>query len=120
MTDHEKEGGRVPVQMVIDPETGEDITAKVIATRLRELEIFADGRIDEAGKKAAAAPESTMRIFKEYYWLLHERIGVGSIGPATAAAGPLLETKQRELAERLGIDYETILESGSLTSGIQT
>ena len=45
---------------------------------------------------------------REFYEAAHgeiyKRLGVGSIGPATAAAGPLMREKMWELAEALGID----------------
>jgi hypothetical protein len=101
------EGSKPPreaVQMVIDPETGRDITAEHISRRLEELEAVADGIIRRAREIAEAAPERLREIYETAHWEIYERLGVGSIGPATAAAGPLLMDKQWELAEALGIE----------------
>jgi hypothetical protein len=95
---------REMVQMVIDPETGRDITAEHISRRLEELEIVADRIIRRAREEAEAAPGKLREIYEAAHREIHERLGVGSIGPATAAAGPLLMDKQWELAEALGIE----------------
>lgn len=84
------------VQRVIDLDTGEDITARYVSRRLRELE------------ELALDPTRRDEIHQRYESEMHERIGVGSIGPATAAAGPLLGEKKRELAIRLGVPEENI------------
>lgn len=101
--------GRIPpreelVQMVIDPETGRDITAEHISRRLEELDAVADGIIRRAREMAEAAPGRLREIYEAAHWEIYERLGVGSIGPATAAAGPLMMDKQWELAEALGIE----------------
>ena len=101
------EGRKPPrevVQMVIDPETGRDITAEHISRRLEELEAVADGIIRKAREMAEAAPGRLREIYETAHGEIYERLGVGSIGPATAAAGPLLMDKQWELAEALGIE----------------
>jgi len=92
--------------MAIDPETGEDITEKVIAERLVELEKIADVMIADAVRKYKDDPSKKDQIFNDYYWVLHYKLGHGSIGPATAAAGPLLYAKQEVLAEKLEVDME--------------
>jgi hypothetical protein len=94
------------VQRVIDLETGEDITAKHISERLGELENLADKLIERAVEELTSDPASREEIYKRYELELHERIGTGSIGPATAAAYPLLSEKKLELAQRLGVPEE--------------
>ena len=96
------------VQRVIDLETGEDITAKYVSKRLRELEELADGLIEKAIEELTLDPGRGDDIYERYESEMHERIGTGSIGPATAAAGPLLSAKKYELAQRLGVPEENI------------
>ena len=103
----EDEGCETPrdmIQLVIDPETGRDITSEHISRRLEELELLADGIIRRALVEAEAAPGRLREIYEAAHWEIYERLGVGSIGPATAAAGPLMMDKQWELAEALGIE----------------
>ncbi len=96
------------VQRVIDLETGEDITARHISKRLRELEELADRLIEKALEEFTRDPARRDEIYERYESEMHERIGTGSIGPATAAAGPLLSSKKYELAKRLGVPEENI------------
>jgi hypothetical protein len=96
------------VQRVIDLDTGEDITARYVSRRLRELEELADELIEKAVEELALDPTRRDEIHQRYESEMHERIGVGSIGPATAAAGPLLGEKKRELASRLGVPEENV------------
>jgi len=96
------------VQKVIDLDTGEDITGRYVSRRLRELEELADQLIEKAVEELALDPTRRDEIYQRYESEMHERIGVGSIGPATAAAGPLLGEKKRELATRLGVPEENI------------
>jgi hypothetical protein len=91
------------IQKVIDPETGRDITSKYISERLKKLEIIADNIIQLAQEEAEVTPEKVKEIYEWAYWELHNSLGMGSIGPATAAAGPLLSDKQIELADSLDI-----------------
>ncbi|MBC8463111.1 hypothetical protein H8D76_02015, partial [Candidatus Bathyarchaeota archaeon] len=91
------------VQKVIDLETGEDITARYISRRLGELEELADELILKAVEELALDPAGRDEIYERYDSEMHERIGTGSIGPATAAAAPLMNEKKRELARRLGV-----------------
>ncbi|MHA1379482.1 MAG: hypothetical protein ACTSRG_14005 [Candidatus Helarchaeota archaeon] len=86
-----------PTQMAIDPVTGEDITGKVIHQRLGELTILADNIIEFAIWRWEHNPENKMDILKEVDNYLREKIGCGSIGPATAAAAPLMEEKLNKL-----------------------
>jgi len=76
------------VQKVIDLETGEDITARYISKRLVELEKLANTIIDRAMEELTRDPANRDEIYERYKSEMHERIGVGSIGPATAAAVP--------------------------------
>ncbi len=94
---------RVPVQMAIDPITGRDITGEVISRRLKELEVVANEIIKIALEKIKKEPEKKKEIYEEAYWEIHQELGMGSIGPATAAAGPLMYKKMDELAEQLEI-----------------
>ena len=73
------------VQRVIDPQTGRDITAEYISARLKELEQHADELIKDAIDKVAKQPMKTKEIYEKTYWEIHEKLGMGSIGPATAA-----------------------------------
>ena len=91
---------------VIDLKTGRDITGEYITQRLRELEILADKIIQNAASDAEADPESKRKIYETTYREIHERLGSGSIGPATAIASGLMEEKKEELADVLGIKTE--------------
>ena len=93
----------VPVQMVIDLETGKDITGEYISQRLVELGILADQIIKDAASDAEAHSENVRRIYDTTYWEIHEKLGTGSIGPATAVASGLMTEKKEELADVLGI-----------------
>ena len=93
----------VPVQMVIDLETGKDITGEYISQRLVELGILADQIIKDAASDAEAHSENVRRIYETTYWEIHEKLGTGSIGPATAVASGLMTEKKEELADVLGI-----------------
>jgi hypothetical protein len=95
------------VQKVIDLETGKDITGEYIGTRLKELEEIADNMIIAAKSECEAkTPQETKTIYERTYWEIHEKLGMGSIGPATAAAGPLMYEKMEKLANELGIAEE--------------
>lgn len=96
------------VQRVIDLDTGEDITARYVSRRLHELEELADEMIEKAVEELALDPTRRDEIHQRYESEMHERIGVGSIGPATAVAAGLLSNKKRELARRLGMPVEDI------------
>lgn len=96
------------VQKVIDLDTGEDITARYVSRRLRELEELADQLIEKAVEELALDLTRRDEIYQRYESEMHERIGVGSIGPATAVAAGLLSNKKRELATRLGVPEENI------------
>lgn len=90
-------------QQVIDPKTGRDITGEYINQRLKKLEIVAENIIQAAIKKFNQDQSNKKNIYQEAYWELHEKLGMGSIGPATAAAGPLMGKKKQKLAEVLAI-----------------
>jgi len=95
------------VQKVIDLETGKDITGEYIGKRLKELEKIADYMIIAAKNECEAkTPQETKAIYERTYWEIHEKLGMGSIGPATAAAGPLMYEKMEKLANELGIAEE--------------
>jgi hypothetical protein len=100
------EVNEIPVQRVIDLKTGRDITGEYITQRLRELEILADKIIQKAASDAEADPESKRKIYETTYWEIHERLGSGSIGPATSVASGLMEEKKAELADVLRIKTE--------------
>ena len=54
------------------------------------------------------------RFERRFYYVkskmseMHEKIGQGSIGPATAAAGPLMSETERKLARLLDLDEAMI------------
>ena len=94
------------IQKCIDPTTGKDITAEHINQRLKELEIVANNIIENAIDEFKNNPDKKKTVYEKYYWELHQKLGVGSIGPATAAAGPLMYSKMDELAFNLNISED--------------
>ncbi len=84
---------------------GKDMTGDVINKRLKELEIAADEIIHFTLWRWEHSPEEKDKIFKETEDYLVQTIGQGSIGPATAAAGPLLEKKINELHDLYKKNY---------------
>lgn len=94
------------IQKCIDPITGRDITAEHINQRLKELEIVANNIIENAIMEFKNNPEKKKTVYENHYWEMHQKLGVGSIGPTTAAAGPLMYSKMDELAEILDISRE--------------
>jgi len=94
------------IQKCIDLSTGRDITAEHISERLKELEKLASDIISKAIQDYHKNPENSKIIYEKYYWEIHQKLGVGSIGPATAAAGPLMYSKMDELANILKISME--------------
>lgn len=94
------------VQKVIDLKTGKDITGEYISQRLGELEILEEDIIKNAIREAEANPNHSREIFKKTYWEIHERLGSGSIGLATAVASGLMEEKKMKLADALEIKSE--------------
>ena len=98
-------------QKVIDLETGRDITGEYIGRRLKELEELADNLILSAKNKAKDKTlQEKKELYEKTYWEIHEKLGMGSIGPATAAAGPLMYEKKDLLADELGIPKEERIE----------
>ena len=93
-------------QKVIDIETGRDITGEYIGKRLQELEIIADNIIALAEKKYRKNPQRKMEIYRNAHEEIHQKLGMGSIGPATAAAGPLMYEKKDALAKILSISED--------------
>ena len=93
-------------QRVIDPTTGKDITGEYINQRLKELEVIVDKIIQAASIELKRDQSNKTNIYQKAYWEIHNRLGMGSIGPATAAAGPLMERKKLKLANVLVIQYE--------------
>ncbi len=94
------------IQKCIDPITGRDITAEHIHQRLIELEKIAIDIVNKAIEEFMKNPDGKSVIYEKHYWELHQKLGVGSIGPATAAAGPLMYSKMDELVNKLGISEE--------------
>ena len=94
------------VQRVVDLKIGEDITGEYITQRLKELEILADEIIQQAARTVEVDPESQGEIYESTYWEIHEKLGSGSIGPATAVASGLMAEKKEELAKLLGINRD--------------
>ena len=72
------------VQRVINLDTGKDITGEYINQRLKELEKIADLIIDKALQDFRKDHNKKAEIYEESYWQIHEKLGMGSIGPATA------------------------------------
>ena len=97
------------VQRVIDLDTGKDITGEYINQRLKELDKIGDLIIDKAYQDFQKDNNKKAEIYQEAYWHIHEELGMGSIGPATAAAGPLMEEKKQKLAKVLEIRSKDIL-----------
>jgi hypothetical protein len=95
-----------PVQKCIDPITGRDVTAEYVESRLIELENLANVIINFALWRKERNPDKEEEIFKETEEYLRLRIGHGSIGPATAAAGPLMMEKLKTLHELFGLELE--------------
>lgn len=95
--------GESLTQRVIDPNTERDITGEYINQRLNELEIVAEKIIQSALKEVKQDQTNRNKIYQKAYWEIHNKLGMGSIGPATAAAGPLMEEKKQKLAEVLEI-----------------
>ena len=93
-------------QKAIDLKTGRDITGEYIGTRLKELEEIADDIIASARKKYENNPQDRIEIYQKAHEEIHQKLGVGSIGPATAAAGPLMYEKKDILADELNIAEE--------------
>ena len=91
------------VQRVIDLDTGKDITGEYVNQRLIELDKIADLIIDKAFQDFQKNHNKKVEIYEENYWQIHEKLGMGSIGPATAATGPLMEKKKQKLAKVLEI-----------------
>ncbi|MBY9012132.1 MAG: hypothetical protein KGD70_07150 [Candidatus Lokiarchaeota archaeon] len=96
-------------QRVIDPNTRRDITGEYINQRLKELEIVAEKIIQVALKEYMQDQSKKKNIYQKAYWKIHNELGMGFIGPATAAAGPLMEEKKHKLGEVLEIDYQDLL-----------
>ncbi len=97
------------VQRVIDPDTGKDITGEYINQRLKELDKTADMIINKAFQDFRKDHNKKAEIYEEAYWQIHEKLGMGSIGPATAAAGPLMDSKKQKLAQLLEIRSKDLL-----------
>ena len=97
------------VQRVIDLDTGKDITGEYINQRLKELDKIGDMIIDKAFQDFQSDYNKKSEIYEEAYWQIHEKLGMGSIGPATAAAGPLMEEKKQKLAKILEIRSKDII-----------
>lgn len=90
-----------PTQMVVDPDSGRDITGEYVRERLEILEVQGEEIVATCAWLARRHPEWTETLRTDGERRLHEVIGTGSIGPATAAAGPLLERLKRALREAL-------------------
>ena len=110
MTDKDKVSREEDLtQRVIDPITGRDITGQYVNQRLKELEIVAEQIIDSALKEFGQTQSNRSNIYEKAYWEIHNKLGMGSIGPATAVAGPLMERKKRKLAKILKIEPKDLI-----------
>jgi len=96
-------------QRVIDLNTGRDITGEHINQRLKELEIVADKIITYALKEFKRDKGNKNNLYQNAYLEIHNKLGMGSIGPATAAAGPLMERKKQKLAKMLKIEPKDLI-----------
>ena len=94
------------IQKCIDPNTGKDITAEHIHQRLMELEKLANDIISSAIDEYKKNPSQKQLIYEKNYWDIHKKLGIGSIGPATPAAGPLMYSKMDKLATNLNISED--------------
>ncbi len=94
------------IQKCIDPITGKDITAELMHQKLIELEKVANDIINSAIEEYKKNPSQEQPIYEKNYWDIHKKLGVGSIGPATAATGPLMYSKMDELANNLNISED--------------
>lgn len=94
------------IEKVIDPTTGKDVTGEIITQRLKELESLANSILRKAEKEFKKQKRKSREIYNKYKGELHQKIGTGSIGPATAAAGPLLYESIEKLEKLLGIKEE--------------
>lgn len=94
------------IQKCIDLITGKDITAEHIHQKLLELEKVANDIISSAIEEYKKNPSQKQLIYEKNYWDIYKKLGVGSIGPATAAAGPLMYSKMDELANNLNISED--------------
>ena len=65
--------------------------------------------IDKAFQDFQKDHNKKLEIYEETYWQIHEKLGIGSIGPATAAAGPIMERKKQKLAKVLEIQSKDLL-----------
>ncbi len=74
-------------------------TGRYVNEKLMELELIADEIIKFTDWRLQENPKQKEKILEETKRWLSLRIGQGSIGPATGAAGPLLEKKLKELEE---------------------
>ncbi len=93
------------LEKVIDPETGRDITAEYVKRRLIELADTAEEIIRSAIEDYRKNPINKQAIYLAARDEIFNKLGMGSIGPATAVAAPLMRKKLKVLAEVLSIDY---------------
>jgi hypothetical protein len=96
-------------QHIIDPNTGRDITGEYVNQRLKVLENIAEKIVQNALKEYGQDRSKKLNIYHKAYWEIHNKLGMGSIGPATAAAGPLMEKKMQKLAKELEIQSQDLL-----------
>ncbi|MHA1292761.1 MAG: hypothetical protein ACTSQJ_08865 [Promethearchaeota archaeon] len=74
-----------------------DLTGEVIGEKMKHLEIVSNELIKFALWRLRENFDEKEKILEETLNYMDVRIGQGSIGPATAAASPLLEDKKKEL-----------------------
>ncbi|MFX0186618.1 MAG: hypothetical protein ACFE8A_02660 [Candidatus Hodarchaeota archaeon] len=97
MKKKENDENREEVQKVQIINSKQNHTSSYIKDKLKELEFVADELIKFAMWRWEKTPNKKDKILKETEEWLTQRIGHGSIGPATAAAEPLLREKLEEL-----------------------
>ncbi len=93
----------MPLQKVVDAETGQDITGQYIREGLEKLKEIGHRLIETAQFLVERHPDWKENIYEDFRDWLQIVIGQGSLGPATAAAAPLLRSLQEELTGRFGI-----------------
>ncbi len=91
---------QMPQQRVVDANTGRDITGQYIREGLEKLEEIGHRLIETAQFLVKRHPDWKEQIYEDFRDWLHIVIGQGSLGPATAAAAPLMRSLQEELARR--------------------
>jgi hypothetical protein len=81
----------------------EKATGAYIGERLREFEKVIDEMLAKAVAEFKEHPDRGEQLYRRVLEEIDRILGPGCLGPATAAAAPLAERKQKEAAALLGI-----------------